>query len=674
LARYRTERPQYPIMFDNRTLMLVITLILLSRSALLGYAWVMNRTYTPVRWWALGSSVMAVGVLLVGLRGVVPLDLSVLGGQGLLMAGWMLVSAGTLMAVDRKPLWGWGIGVVVFGMVATYSFLNVSPSYAWRTLVTSLPGLAFDTYTAIACLRYNGNKHRKYTLRLLALALLANGVFSTIKNEHIFHSGVTSPLDPAWEISVYYLVSILVAVACTVFYVLLAAQKLQESLDAELQERARVNASLQVANLLYQATSEGMLVTKADGTITNVNPAFTALSGYAADEVIGKTPRILKSDRHDATFYTAMWRDLQQKGEWKGEIWNRHKNGHLFAEHLTINTLYAPDGSAQSHVALFHDVTRQKLSAEKIFYQANHDRLTDLANRSAFFEQLAVELSRARRAGTRVGLLFMDLNRFKPVNDQYGHEAGDVVLKVASQRWSASIRATDTLARMGGDEFALLVGGQSSVDEIMGIAKKLNHALDQPIDLPGGQQCQLGVSIGIAVYPDHALEMDSLIAAADAAMYICKAKGVGGFALSSNETQTDSVQAGWVALGEADRVGVKVIDEQHGHMIALVNGINRTVMSGKPDEELKVLFQELLAFATEHFATEHQLMVDHHYPGLKAHESQHTHLTEQLTEIFNRFEQGDEMRLLQTTKDWLMGHIQHADKPLGAFLIEKGIT
>jgi len=660
-------------MFDNRTLMLVITLILMSRSALLLHTWSMNRSYAPVRWWAMGSSVMAVGVLLVGLRGLVPLDFSVLGGQGLLMAGWMLVSAGTLLAVDKTPPWRWGIALVGIGMAATLWFLKIEPSYAWRTFVTSVPGLLFDTYTAVACLRYQGDKHRKSTLRLIALALLANGAFLLLKNDHIFHSGITSPLDPAWEISLYYLASILVAVACTVFYVVLAGEKLQEALDAEIQERARVNASLQVANLLYQATSEGMLVTTADGTITNVNPAFTALSGYSADEVVGKTPRILKSDRHDAAFYAAMWRDLQQTGQWQGDIWNRHKNGQLFAEHLTINTLYAPDGTAQSRVALFHDVTRQKLSAEKIFHQANHDRLTGLANRHAFFEQLAVELSRARRAGTRVGLLFMDLNRFKPVNDQYGHEAGDVVLKVASQRWSACVRATDSLARMGGDEFALLVGGISSVDEILGIAHKLNHALEQMIDLPGGLQCQVGVSIGIAVYPDHALEMDTLIAAADAAMYICKAKGEGGFAVSSNASHAGSAQAGWVALADADRVGVQIIDAQHEHMIALVNGINRAVLAGKSDDELKPLFQALLAYAAEHFATEHQLMEAHHYPGLDAHNSQHVHLTEQLTEIFDRFELGDEMRLLQTTKDWLMGHIQNADKPLGAFLIEKGI-
>ena len=665
---------RYPIMFDNRTLMLVITLILLSRSALLLHTWAMNRSYAPVRWWAMGSSVMAVGVLLVGLRGLVPLDLSVLGGQGLLMAGWMLVSAGTLLAADKTPPWRWGIALVGIGIAGTFWFLKIEPSYAWRTFAASAPGLIFDTYTAVACLRYQGDKHRKSTLRLIALALLANGVFLLLKNDHVFHSGVTSPIDPAWEISMYYLASMLVAVACTVFYVVLAGEKLQEALDAELQERARVNASLQVANLLYQATSEGMLVTTADGTITNVNPAFTALSGYAADEVVGKTPRILKSDRHDAAFYTAMWRDLQQKGEWQGEIWNRHKNGNLFAERLTINTLYAPDGSPQNHVALFHDVTRQKLSAEKIFHQANHDRLTGLANRHAFLEQLAVELSRARRAGTRVGLLFMDLNRFKPVNDQYGHEAGDVVLKVASERWSACVRATDTLARMGGDEFALLVGGLSSVDEILGIAHKLDQALLQPIDLPNGLHCQVGVSIGIAVYPDHALEMDSLIAAADAAMYICKAKGEGGFALSGNPTQTDDAHAGWIALGDADRVGVQIIDAQHGHMIGLVNDINRAVMSGKSDDELKLLFQELLSYAAEHFETEHQLMVKHQYPGLAAHDSQHVHLTEQLTEIFNRFEPGDEMRLLQTTKDWLMGHIQNADKPLGAFLLEKGIA
>jgi diguanylate cyclase (GGDEF)-like protein/hemerythrin-like metal-binding protein/PAS domain S-box-containing protein len=643
------------------------------RSALLGYAWSINRGYRPVRLWAMGSTVMAAGVMLISLRGIAPGFVSVVVGQAFVMLGWLYVSAGTIQAADRQPPWRWAIPVLGLALLGTYWFYAVSPNYGWRTLVTSAPGLAFDIYVAYVCFSYQGMSRRKTTLRLIAGLILFNALGGVFKNVHVLHSDIASPVDPSWEVQAFYIVSILTAIACTVLYVLLSAQKVQENLDLELEERKRANKSMQLANLLYQATSEGMIVTEADGTIIDVNPAFTALSGYSAEEVIGKNPRILKSDRQDAAFYQAMWQALGSNGRWAGEIWNRHKNGQLFAEHLTINTLYRPDGSAQRRVALFHDVTQQKLSAEKIYYQANHDRLTGLANRQFFFDRLANELSRARRAKTLVGLLFMDLDRFKPINDQYGHEAGDVVLQVVSQRWSSCIRSSDMLARIGGDEFALMVGALTSTEEAGAVAQKLVHMVGQPIELPSGQQCHVGVSVGIAVYPDNAMEMDSLIAASDAAMYACKAKRLGGFRYSAATVDPLSTHDDWIVLGETDRIGIAVIDGQHGQLINLVNGINRAVLAGKGDDDLKVLFNELITFATEHFETEHRLMVEHQFPGQEQHDAQHTQLADQLAEIFGRFEPGDEIRLLQTTKDWLMGHIQHADKPLGAYLLHKGV-
>jgi diguanylate cyclase (GGDEF)-like protein/hemerythrin-like metal-binding protein/PAS domain S-box-containing protein len=426
--------------------------------------------------------------------------------------------------------------------------------------------------------------------------------------------------------------------------------------------------------MFFENTSEGMIVTDADGSITSVNPAFTALSGFSAEEAIGKTPRLLKSDRHDAEFYRRLWNDLRSKGHWKGEIWNRHKNGQLISEQVSINTVYGPDGLAKRRIALYHDITQQKKSAEAIFHQANYDALTELANRHLFFQQLAQELSRARRAGKRVGLLFMDLNKFKPVNDQFGHEAGDFVLKTVANRWLARVRTGDTLARVGGDEFALIVGDLSQVTEAQQIAQKLIDAIAEPIELPDGNSCVVGVSIGIAIYPDNAVEMDSLIAAADACMYASKQAGQGRAMLSQAESRRKTPTGNWMVFDSAHLTGVKIIDDQHRQIVQMVNDLNRFTSEGRSDAELQSFFSELLAFTGMHFATEEMLMAHYDYPGMDEHKKQHVGLVHEFQSITEQFSQGDELRLLQSIKDWLLGHIQHSDKPLGAYLRSRDVS
>lgn len=659
---------------DVRTLLLLTALLLVSRSVLLAYVWHKVRGYKPVRWWAAGSALIALGVLLVGLRDVVPDFLSVLVGQGCIIFGWAGTSVGTLMAADREPPWRlwWWLSLASIASAAWFFF--AVPDYAWRTIAVSLPGMVFDAYVVWACFRYRADNRRRGTLKVLGSVTLAAMLSVLAKNIHVVHSQSSSLLAPAWEVSLYVLITILTLTACTVLYVLLAAEDTQDDLDLEIHERERAAESMRLATLVFHTTDEGMIVTAADGTIVNVNPAFSVLTGYAPHEAMGRTPRMLKSDRHDPAFFAAMWRTLGEQGKWQGEIWNRHKDGHEYAVRIAINTLRHIDGSVQCHVALLHDITHEKLSAEKIFHQANHDRLTGLANRYAFFERLANELSRARRAGTHVGLLFMDLNRFKPVNDLYGHEAGDTVLRTVAERWVAMVRDTDTLARMGGDEFALLLGDLSSPDEAGAVAQKLLRALDAWIELPDGKRCQVGTSIGIATYPGNAAEMDSLIAAADAAMYGCKAGGDGGYAMSSVRCSGVAAGADWVVFEDIHRVGVAEIDHQHMQLVAMVNNINRAVVRGKSDAELRVLFGDLIRFAVEHFATEHRYMTTYGYPEQANHDQQHEQLAGQLVEIFNRFEPGDEIRMLQTTKDWLMGHIMNADKQMGIYLQARGVT
>ncbi|MBL8488373.1 MAG: bacteriohemerythrin [Rhodocyclaceae bacterium] len=661
-------------MVDIRTLLVVSTLVLFCRAALLGYAWAINRTYAPARLWAAGSALMAAGVLLLALRDSLSPFLSVFVAQALVLFGWLATSAGTVTAAGRNPPWRAGLVLTAATLATVLLYLYAQPDIVARTVAIGVAGFAFDAYVIASCLRFRGSPARRNSFRILAAVLAVSVVSTMVKNVHVVQFGLTSLFDTTWEMRQYFLQSIITLVVCTALYLMIAAQKTQEALAQEIEERRRAEESMRLAGLVYEATSEGMIVTEADGTIITVNPAFTALTGYTPEEAIGRTPRILKSGRHDAAFYAALWRDLASRGEWKGEVWNRHKDGTLYAELLTINTLYDAAGKAHRRVALFHDITREKQSAEIIFHQANHDRLTGLANRYAFFEELAKELSRARRAGERVALLFMDLNRFKPVNDQYGHEAGDVVLKAVAERWHSCLRATDTLARLGGDEFALVIGGLHAGEEAAGIARKLIHALEPPIPLPGGQAVTVGTSVGVAIYPENAMEMDSLIAAADAAMYRSKAGGHGEIAYSTQVATASGLDADWMVFGDAHLVGVAAIDEQHRALVEMVNEINRSVRTGQGDENLRKLIGELVAFTSLHFATERRLMERHGFPDAAAHHKEHEDFELRNRRFAERFEPGDELRLLQMTKDWLSAHILGPDKALGAYLRSKGVS
>lgn len=654
-------------LFDIRTLIFVLTIVLLCRALILGYVWTITRQYPPVKLWMIGSGLVATGALLLALRGAVPDLLSVLLANSVLISGWMIISFGTLMAAEQAVPWRAGIVILVGATAGCFWFMSITPDLARRTVITSAPPILFDTYAAIACLAYRGT-YRKTTLRVLASLLLLSAAANCLKTYHVYSSNLQDMFIAGWEVLPFYLMALITSVVGTVLYVLLAVHHVQEQLDQELAQSKQREETLKIAAMIFENTSEGMIITDADGSITSVNPAFTELSGFTADEVIGKTPRILKSEKQDAEFYQRMWNSLLTKGKWRGEVWNRHKSGSLVSEQLIINTIYGTDGSAQRRIALYHDITQQKKSSEAIFHQANYDALTELANRHLFFQQLAQELSRARRTGHRVGLLSMDLNKFKPVNDQFGHAAGDFVLKTVANRWQACVRAGDMLARVGGDEFAFITCNLSLANEAKQIAQKLINAIAEPVELPDGTRCEIGVSIGISIYPDNAVEMDSLIAAADSAMYESKHSGQNMAMLSQAESQPRTLSGNWLVFEAAHLTGVKIIDDQHRQMVQMVNDLNRFIAEGCDDAELQKLLSELLAFTTTHFATEEMLMAHYSYPGIEEHKKQHVSLLSDLQDTAGKLNQGTELGLLQSIKDWLTGHIQRTDKPLGAYL------
>jgi len=289
-------------------------------------------------------------------------------------------------------------------------------------------------------------------------------------------------------------------------------------------EQSRVNEELQQAMLVYQNSSDAMTVSDAEGNIVTVNPAFTAITGYSPEEACGRNHKLLKSGKQDLAFYQAMWHSITTTGRWQGEILNRRKNGEIYTEWLTINTISHEDGSVYRRVALFSDITRKKEAEALIWRQANFDLLTKLPNRSMFLDRLGQEIRKARRARTPLALLFIDLDRFKEVNDTLGHSMGDSLLQQAAERLVGCLRDSDTVARLGGDEFTVILGELENSDSVERVAQHILFALAEPFRL-GDEVVYISASIGITLYPSDATEIEVLVQNADQAMYAAKRDG-----------------------------------------------------------------------------------------------------------------------------------------------------
>ncbi|HEY3325956.1 MAG TPA: diguanylate cyclase [Novimethylophilus sp.] len=295
-------------------------------------------------------------------------------------------------------------------------------------------------------------------------------------------------------------------------------------LALDITERKRAEDEMRLASMVYQSSSEAMMVTDADGGIISTNPAFTTITGYTPDEVIGKNSRLLNSRRHDQAFYLAMWQALRATGHWQGEIWNRRKNGEIYPEWLTINTIFNQDGSAHRRVALFSDITEKKASEALIWQQANFDSLTGLPNRRMFHDRLVQDMKKAHRSGLPLALMFLDLDHFKEVNDILGHDMGDILLQEAAWRLSRCVRESDTVARLGGDEFTIILGDLDNPDSVRRVAYDILQKLAAPFQL-GNEIAYVSASIGITMYPEDASDPKTLLKNADQAMYAAKNQG-----------------------------------------------------------------------------------------------------------------------------------------------------
>jgi len=290
--------------------------------------------------------------------------------------------------------------------------------------------------------------------------------------------------------------------------------------------------SLEDAALLYEALMdtcrEGVTITTPEGLIERVNPAFTSITGYEPREVVGENPRVLKSDRHDAAFYSDMWRTLSETGRWEGEIWNRRKSGEAYPEWLTIQAVHDARGRLMRYVSVFSDLTDIKRHKDILLHEAYHDPLTGLPNRHLFLDRLHVALSQSRADGRSVGVICLDLDRFKTVNDSLGHVAGDIVLTEVAVRLSKLLRRADTLSRFGGDAFYMLLADLRDPEDAAHVAGRILTSLSTPMEIRGND-LHVGASIGITISPTDGGDPGKLMQNAEMAMYRAKDAGRNNF-------------------------------------------------------------------------------------------------------------------------------------------------
>jgi diguanylate cyclase (GGDEF)-like protein/PAS domain S-box-containing protein len=346
-------------------------------------------------------------------------------------------------------------------------------------------------------------------------------------------------------------------------------------INYDITDIRRNEERLRQAATVFSNTVEGVTITDLDGTIIDVNEAFTDITGYTYAEVVGRNPSMLRSGRHDADFYRGMWRSLDETGQWRGEIWNRRKDGSIYPQLLTISAVREGSNDATGFVGVFTDITQIKRSEERLDHLAHHDPLTDLPNRLLLNERLGQSILHAARRQGMLAVVFIDLDRFKTINDSISHTAGDRVLQLVAQRLQSIVRADDTVARLSGDEFILLLENVGGVDHVVTTVTKLMESFDAAFEFDNAEM-RVTASMGVALYPQDGEDADTLLRNADAAMYRAKEEGRNNYHFYTKELTTSAFEHLFLenalrqALerGEFRLVYQPQIDLRHGRFVS----------------------------------------------------------------------------------------------------------
>ncbi len=308
------------------------------------------------------------------------------------------------------------------------------------------------------------------------------------------------------------------------------------SVIRDVTEHYQVHEKLQLAGMIFESTIEGICITDPDGNILMTNPAFSRITGYSADEILGRNVRILKSDRHNSEFYHQAWLELQQSDSWQGEVWNRRKNSEVYPEFLAINAIRDGEGRVSHYIAVFTDTTDIKIRDQQIYHQTYHDPLTNLPNRDLLYDRLRMAINQAERGHDLFALIFLNINNFKHVNSTLGVLTGDNLLKKIAANLSTCVRVGDTVAHMGADHFALLLqpGSISGIHDIMNIIKRIRQLFSEPVRCKD-QELFLSASMGITLFPNDGSDDISLLRNADLAIQHARKMGKNAYSFYTEE-------------------------------------------------------------------------------------------------------------------------------------------
>lgn len=448
-----------------------------------------------------------------------------------------------------------------------------------------------------------------------------------------------------------------------------------------LRERVKADElwmeSEQRFRLVFEHTALAMGRYSLDGEILEVNDAWCDLFGYSRKEVMERRLSWQKVTHPDDIQSTEQMLRRLLAGEHESfNIEKRYlrKDGKVVWGSVADSLVRDEHRKPKYFISAIQDVTEHRQAEMQVHYMAYHDKLTRLPNRALLFDRLSQAVSHAKRNKQHVALLYMDLDGFKGVNDQYGHKAGDSVLRMAAQRFQNCVREIDTVARLGGDEFAIVLWALDDPMQSKQVAEKLVAEFAPLFPLSNGVEVKVGVSIGISIYPEDGSELDSLLSAADSAMYVSKTQGKNTYTFFGNAPRSTEEEGQWISFRDEYRLGIDEIDEQHRDLIRRVGQLNDALRTDTSHERINQMFDDLLVATTEHFETESRYMTEYQYPEQYVHEMEHAHLVNEAIHLKSQFEHGGELLALQSLKDWLLNHINYSDRSLGAFLAERGVT
>lgn len=450
--------------------------------------------------------------------------------------------------------------------------------------------------------------------------------------------------------------------------ILLHIHRINRHLRREIQERKTAEAKFRG---LVEQSLVGIYIIQ-DGRFVYVNPKLADIFGYAVEDIVGRMgPLDLTAQADQEQVRENLRRRLD--GEISGiryAFGAVRQDGRLID--VEVNGEVVEYEGRPAIVGMALDITERNRAQRQLSYLAFYDPLTDLPNRALFFDRLGQTLVQGKRDKAPFALLLLDLDGFKAVNDAHGHETGDALLQAVGRRLRNCIRESDTVARMGGDEFIILLPRLGEANDAVQVAEKVLEALAKPFSLTG-RECQVSASIGLCVAPDDGGDMETLLGHADAAMYRSKARGKNAWTRHESTLPAGKpVRMAFLEWSEEWSVGVPEIDDQHARMAALLSRVSDAVKTGQREERIMSLLDELVACTRDHFETEERLMDQHGYANALLHQQAHRKLVEDLLSIQRQFDSTSLMLTLQALKDWLIQHITGSDRRLGEALLAAG--